>query len=51
MDELRKAPGPFTAEQARQGEIILKRPWERVLFIAGLVAAVVLAAAAVLWLG
>lgn len=29
------------AEKARQGEIILKRPWQRGLFIAGLVAAFV----------
>jgi hypothetical protein len=50
MDELRKAPSPITAEQARQGEIILKRPWERLVFIAGLAAAVLLAATAVLWL-
>lgn len=35
----------YPAEKARQGEIILKRPWQRAVFIGGL-AAVVLAALA-----
>jgi hypothetical protein len=56
MDELRKMPSPPTAEHpisaedARQADIVLRRPWERILFIAGLVAAVLLAATAVWWL-
>jgi hypothetical protein len=29
---------PYPAEKARGGEIILRRPWQRALFIAGLVA-------------
>lgn len=32
----------YPAEKARQGEIILKRPWMRAVFIAGLVGLVVL---------
>ena len=30
---------PYPAEKARQGEIILKSPWQRALFIAWLVGA------------
>jgi len=29
---------PIPAEDARQGEIILRRRWQRIVFIAGLVA-------------
>lgn len=36
-------PRTYPAEKARQGEIILKRPWQRVVFIAGLVGFLVLA--------
>ncbi|XSC44901.1 hypothetical protein ACF1BQ_000730 [Bradyrhizobium sp. RDT10] len=36
---LRAYPG----EKARQGEIILRKPWMRVVFIAGLVGCVLLA--------
>lgn len=53
MDELRKMPSPPTAisaQEARQGDIVLRRPWERIVFIAGLAAAVLLASAAVFWL-
>jgi hypothetical protein len=56
MDDLRKVPSPPTAEHpisaedSRQGDIVLRRPWQRIVFIAGLAAAVLLAAAAVLWL-
>jgi hypothetical protein len=55
MDELRKMPSPvdaahpIAAKEARQGEIILRRPWERALFIAGLAAAVLLGSAALFW--
>lgn len=37
-------PKPYPAEKARQGEIVLRRPWQRIVFIAGLVGAVLLAA-------
>jgi hypothetical protein len=33
---------PYPAEKARQGEIILKARWQRVLFIAALVGTLVL---------
>jgi hypothetical protein len=36
-------PRPYPAEKARGGEIILRRQWQRFIFIAGLVGAVVLA--------
>jgi len=32
----------YPAEKARQGEIILKRPWQRAVFIGGLAAAVLM---------
>jgi hypothetical protein len=32
----------YPAEKARQGEIILKRPWQRAVFIAGLAGAALL---------
>ncbi len=32
----------YPAQKARQGEIILKRPWQRVVFFAGLAAPVLL---------
>jgi hypothetical protein len=34
---------PYTAERVRQGEIILRKPWERVVFFGALVLAMVLA--------
>jgi hypothetical protein len=34
---------PYPAEKARGGEIILRKPWQRRVFIAGLIGAVVLA--------
>jgi uncharacterized membrane protein len=34
---------PYTSEKARQGEIILRKPWMRAVFIGGLVLAVLLA--------
>jgi hypothetical protein len=37
------APRPYPAEKARQGEIILKATWQRVVFIAGLAALVIFA--------
>jgi len=35
-------PHGYSAEKARQGEIVLKRPWMRAVFIVGLVGVVVL---------
>jgi hypothetical protein len=34
---------PYPAEKARQGVIILRRPWQRIVFAAGLIGAVLLA--------
>jgi hypothetical protein len=36
-------PPPYPSERARGGEIILRRRWQRVVFVAGLAGAVVLA--------
>jgi hypothetical protein len=33
---------PYPAEKARQGEIVLRRPWQRAVFIGALVACVLL---------
>ena len=41
-DKSRDAP-VYSAEDVRQGEIILKRPWQRAVFILGLAGAVLLA--------
>jgi hypothetical protein len=35
-------PTPYPAEKARGGEIILRRPWQRAVFILGLAALLVL---------
>ncbi|WP_162943990.1 MULTISPECIES: hypothetical protein [unclassified Rhizobium] len=35
-------PRTFAAEDVRQGEIILKRRWQRVIFIGGLAAMVLI---------
>lgn len=32
----------YPANKARQGDIVLRRPWQRAVFIAGLAAGVVL---------
>jgi len=41
--------GPvYSARDVRQGDIVLRKPWERGVFIAGLVGAVVLALVLVL---
>lgn len=34
---------PYPAEKARQGEIILRRPWQRYVFFGALAAAAILA--------
>jgi hypothetical protein len=35
-------PAPYPADKARGGEIILRRPWQRAVFILGLAAPFVL---------
>ena len=41
--------GPvYSAREVRQGDIVMRKPWERGVFIAGLVGAVVLALVLVL---
>lgn len=30
-------PDPYPADKARQGDIVLRRTWQRVIFIGGLV--------------
>jgi hypothetical protein len=42
-DRNRQPPTPYPAEKARGGEIILRSPLRRAIFIAGLAGAVVLA--------
>lgn len=39
-DSDKDEPRTFAAEDVRQGEIILKRRWQRVIFIGGLAAVV-----------
>lgn len=39
-------PKTYPAEKARQGEIILRQPWQRIVFVAGLIGLAVLAALA-----
>jgi hypothetical protein len=38
---------PYSAERVRQGEIILRKPWERVVFFGAMILAVALALVAV----
>jgi len=42
-DDMKKHPPTFSAQDARQGEIILRKHWQRWVFIAGLVGIVLLA--------
>ncbi|HLH90920.1 MAG TPA: hypothetical protein VKX28_20915 [Xanthobacteraceae bacterium] len=42
-------PPPYPAEKARGGEIILRTPLRRAIFIGGLIAAVVVALALTFW--
>jgi hypothetical protein len=42
-------PAPYPAEKARGGEIILRTPLRRAIFIAGLIAVVVIALLLMLW--
>jgi hypothetical protein len=41
-DRTSPTPAPYPAEKARGGEIILRRPWQRTVFILGLAAPFVL---------
>jgi hypothetical protein len=34
--EERPQPTPYPAEKARGGEIVLRRPWQRIVFVVGL---------------
>ena len=43
-----ETPPVHTARDVRQGDIVLRKPWERGVFIGGLVGAIVLALALVL---
>jgi len=43
MDQRTDERPTYSAEDARGGEIILRRRWQRAVFIAGLVGAVILA--------
>lgn len=43
-------PRHYPAEKARQGEIILRRPWQRAVFVAGLAAFALFALFGSLWL-
>ncbi|MCC6948295.1 MAG: peptide ABC transporter permease [Bradyrhizobiaceae bacterium] len=42
MQEERKRAEPYPAEKARQGEIILRNPTHRIIFVGGLVGIVLL---------
>ncbi|MBS0240198.1 MAG: hypothetical protein JSS54_14950 [Proteobacteria bacterium] len=41
-DNQQKGPSTYSAEQVTQGEIILRQPWQRIVFMTGLAAAVLL---------
>jgi hypothetical protein len=41
-DRVDKDRRPYPGQKARGGNVVLRRPWERLVFIAGLVGAVVL---------
>ncbi len=45
MAQNRNEPIVLSAEKARQGDIVLRKRWQRVVFIAGLAGVVVLAVA------
>ena len=50
--EHRTSPRPtYPAEKARGGDIILRRPWQRAVFIAGFAAPIILLALLLLWRG
>ena len=42
-------PPPYPAEKARGGEIILRRRWQRAVFMAGLIGAVAVALILAFW--
>jgi|Hof3ISUMetaT_4_FD_contig_21_1197449_length_222_multi_3_in_0_out_0_1 hypothetical protein len=41
-EELRPPPKIYRAENVRQGDIVLRKPWQRVVFLIGLIAPFVL---------
>jgi len=41
-DSQQKGPSTYSAEQVTQGKIILRQPWQRIVFMTGLAAAVLL---------
>lgn len=45
-DSQQKGPPTYSAEQVTQGKIILRKPWQRIVFMTGLAAAVLLPLAA-----
>ena len=42
-------PAPYPAEKARGGEIILRTPLRRIIFLGGLIAAVIVGLVFALW--
>ena len=42
-------PPPYPAQKARGGDIVLRTPWERAVFVAGLAGVFVLALALAIW--
>lgn len=42
MQDRHKEPAPYPAEKARQGEIVLRRPWQRYVFFGSLAGIVLL---------
>jgi hypothetical protein len=41
-EEIRPPPKIYRAEKVRQGDIILRKPWQRVVFLIGLIAPFIL---------
>ncbi len=41
-DRPRAAARPYPADKARQGDIVLRKPWQRTVFFAGLFGGIVL---------
>jgi len=47
--EAQKQEAAYPAEKARGGQIVLRKPWQRALFIAGLAAPLVLMLILMVW--
>ena len=41
-EEIRPPPKVYQAQKVRQGDIILRKPWQRVVFLIGLIAPFIL---------